>query len=307
MDGFVLTGQRFRLPGSVELPSERQSAPCNLINASYFRTLGIPLLSGRLFDERDHADSPAVAIVSASLARRFFPGQNPVGRKIIVASPGKAGVEVTRQIVGIAGDVRYLTRGANESIEIYLPFAQTTWPNIYVMLRTLGDPDALAPSVRAALRESNWNRQSIADLRSMDSRLAALNDKPRLNSLLAAVFAAIAVLLASVGVYGVVSYSSAQRSREIGVRVALGATPREIVRWILGQAFRLICAGLAIGLIIYLAISPILASLIYGSSPRDAWSLLVALMLLGSLALFASYVPARRAVRGDPMAALRSE
>jgi len=307
LDGFMLTGEYFRAPGLVAPPSERPAAACDLINGSYFRTFGIPLLQGRPFDDRDREDAPPVAIVSSSLARRYFPGQNPIGRKIMVATPGKAEIEVPREIAGVAGDIRYLTRGPEESLEIYLPYAQTTWPNLYVTLRTTRDPDALGPSVRAALREPGLNRQSIAELRSMEDRIAALNDKPRLNSLLAAAFAAIAVLLAAVGVYGVVSYSASQRAQEIGVRVALGATPRDIVRWILGQALKLTGAGLAVGLILYFALSPILASLIYGASPRDALSLLAAVIVLGSLALVASYIPARRAVRGDPMGALRSE
>ncbi|HTC33798.1 MAG TPA: ABC transporter permease [Bryobacteraceae bacterium] len=307
IDGFVLTGQLFRLPGLVFPPSERPAAGCDLVNGSYFRTLEIPLLQGRPFDGRDRAEAPPVAIVSTSLARRYFPGRNPVGGKIIVATPGKAAIEVTREIVGVAGDIRYLTRGAEESLEIYLPFAQTTWPNVFVMLRTTRDPEALAPSVRAALREPGFNQQSVAEFRGMDDRIAALNDKPRMNSFLAATFALIAVLLAAVGVYGVVSYSTSQRAREIGVRLALGATPRDIVRWILGRALRLTAAGLALGLIVQLALSPILGSLIYGASPRDAWSLLAGVIVLGSLALIASYIPARRAVRGDPMAALRSE
>jgi putative ABC transport system permease protein len=307
LDGFLLTGEQFRLPGSALPAAERPAAACDLIDDSYFRTLGIPLLQGRPFDDRDGGGVPPVAIVSSSLARRFFPGQNPIGRKIIVATPGKAATEVTREIVGVAGDIRYLTRGAEESLEIYLPYVQTTWPNIFVTLRTMRDPDALAPSVRAALREPGLNRQSLADLRSMEDRIAALNDKPRFNSILAAVFAAIAVLLAAVGVYGVVSYSASQKAQEIGVRMALGATPRDIVRWILGQALRLTFVGLALGLIAYFALSPLLASLIYGASPRDAWSLLGSVIVLGSLALVASYIPARRSVRGDPMAALRSE
>jgi putative ABC transport system permease protein len=306
IDGFILTGQRFNLPGSVTPPAERPAAACDAINGSYFRTLGIPLQQGRAFDGHDRDGAPLVAIVSSSLARRFFPGQNPIGRKIMVASLGKSAIEA-REIVGVAGDIRYLTHGAAESLEIYLPYAQTTWPNIYVMLRTTRDPGTLAPSVRAALREPGLNRQAMADLRSMEDRIAALNDKPRFNSLLAAAFAAIAVLLAAVGVYGVVSYSASQRAQEIGVRMALGATPRDIVRWIFGQALKLTCAGLAFGLILYFALSPVLASLIYGAGPRDGWSLLAAVIVLGSLALGASYIPARRAVRGDPMAALRSE
>jgi len=307
IDGFLLTGQQFRLPGSVLPASERPAAACGLINGSYFKTLGIPLLQGRAFEDRDDEGAPPVAIVSSSLARRFFPEQNPIGRKIIVATPGKAAIEVTREIVGVAGDIRYLTRREEESLEIYLPYVQTTWPNIYVTLRTTRDPNTLAPSVRAALRAPGLNRQSMADLRGMEDRIAAVNDKPRFNSLLAAAFAAIAVLLAAVGVYGVVAYSVSQKAQEIGIRMALGATPRDIVHWILGHAFRLTCAGLALGLIAYLALSPILGSLIYGASPRDAWSLLLGVIGLGSLALAASYIPARRAVRGDPMAALRSE
>jgi putative ABC transport system permease protein len=307
IDGFLLTGQHFRLPGLVLPPSQRPSAACDLINGSYFRALGIPLLQGRTFDHRDGEDAAPVAIVSNSLAQRFFPRQNPIGQKIIVATPGKAALEVTREIVGVTGDIHYLTRSAEESLEIYLPYAQTTWPNIYVMLRTTRDPRALAPSVRSVLREADLNRQSIADFRSMEDRIAALNDKPRLNSALAATFAAIAVMLAALGVYGVVSFAASQRAREIGVRVALGATPRDIVRWIVGQALRLTATGLALGLILYLALSPVLANLIYGASPRDALSLLLGVIVLGSLALVASYIPARRAVRGDPMAALRSE
>jgi putative ABC transport system permease protein len=307
IDGFRLTGQQFRLPGSVLTPSQRPAAACDLISDSYFRALGIPLLQGRAFDERDGESALPVAIVSSSIAQRYFPEQNPIGRKIIVATPGKAETEVTREIVGVAGDIRYLARGAQESLEIYLPYVQTAWPNLYVMLRSTRDPDALAPSVRAALHEPGFNRQSTAELRSMEDRIAALNDKPRLNSILAAIFAAIAVLLAAVGVYGVVSYSASQRAQEIGVRVALGATPRDIVRWILGQAMRLTSAGLALGLVIHFTLSPLLASLIYGASPHDALSLLASVIVLGSLALAASYIPARRAVRGDPMAALRSE
>lgn len=307
IDGFMLTGQHFRVPGLVLPPSRRPAAACDLINEAYFRTLGIPILQGRPFDQRDRDGTPLVAIVSDSLARRFFPGQNPIGRKIMVAGPGKAPSEVTREITGVAGDIRYLTRGAEDSLQIYLPYAQSTWPNLYIMLRTTGQPATLAPSVRAALREPGFNLQSIADLHSMEERIATLNDKPRLNSALAAIFAGIAVLLTAIGVYGVVSYSASQKAREIGVRVALGATPRDIIRWILGQALRLTAAGVAIGLIVYLALSPMLAGFIYGARPLDAWSLLLGVIVLASLALLASYIPARRAVRGDPMTALRSE
>jgi putative ABC transport system permease protein len=307
LDGAVLTGEYFRVPDAAPSPSERPSAACNLINNGYFRALGIPLVQGREFDARDGADGPAVAIVSRSLARRYFPGQNPIGRKLVVASPSQSAVEVTREIVGVAGDIRYLTRSADESLEIYLPYVQTSWPNIYVLVRSIGDPSSIAPELRALLREPGWNRQSIAGLTSMQQLISALNDKPRLNSLLAALFAAIALLLAGVGIYGVISYSTLQRAQEIGIRMALGATPREIVQWILGQALLLTVAGLAAGLVCYLALSRALAGLLYGVRTGDGLSLLFAVLVLGTIALVASYIPARRAVRGDPLAALRSE
>jgi putative ABC transport system permease protein len=309
LDGFVLTGQRFRLSGVglAPSPSDSPTAACNLINSGYLRALGIPLAQGREFDTRDRNDSPPVAIVSHSFARRYFSGENPIGRKLIVATPGKAAIEITREIVGVAGDVHYLTRQGDESLEIYLPYVQTTWPNIYVMLRSTGDPGSLARQLRAALRDTSWNRQSIAELTTMQQRISALNDKPRLNSLLAALFAAIALLLAGVGIYGVVSYSTSQRAQEIGIRMALGATPRDIVGWILAQSLVLAAVGLALGLLGYFALSRVFSTLLYGVGANDGLSLLAAVCVLGSIALFASYIPARRAVRGDPVANLRSE
>lgn len=305
LDGFLLTGEFFHLPGAPE--SDRPLAACNLINAGYFRTLGIPVVQGREFDARDRDDSPPVAIVSSSLARRYFPGENPIGRKLMVATPGHGAMEVTREIVGVAGDVRYLTRPGEDSLEIYLPYVKTAWPNIYVMVRTTGDPSALAPQLRAALREPGSNRQSIADMTTMEERISALNGKPRFNSMLAAVFAAIALLLAGVGIYGVVAYSTSQKSQEIGVRMALGATSGDIVRWILSQALLLTFAGIVLGLIGHFALSRVLASLLYGTGANDAVALLLGLIVLTSVALLASYIPAHRAVRGDPVAALRSE
>ena len=307
LDSFMLTGQHFRTPGDSSPLSERPSAACNLINSGYLRALGIPLLQGREFDTRDRSDGPPVAIVSSSLARRYFSGENPIGRKIIVATPGKASIEVTREIVGVSGDIRYLTRPADESLEIYLPYVQTTWPNIFVLLRTTADPSSLVQPLRAILRDPGSNHQSVADFTTMQDRISALNDKPRLNSLLAALFAGIALLLAGIGIYGVVSYSTMQRAQEIGVRMALGATPRNIVLWILGQALVLTVTGLALGLLGHFALSRALTSLLYGASATDGWPLVFAVVVLGSVALLASYIPARRAVRGDPVSALRGE
>jgi putative ABC transport system permease protein len=307
LDGYVMIGEHFRVDGNASATlSERPSAACSLINSGYFKTIGTRVLEGREFDERDRADAPPVAMISATLARRFFPGENPIGHKIVVPTPGKPGVEVAREIVGVAADIRYLTRNEEDSAEIYLPYLQAGWPVVYVMARTEGDPRMLAPAARAALGESGLE-QPIAEVRSMEERIAELNGKTRLNSVLAIIFSGIALLLAAVGIYGVISYSTAQRSQEIGVRMALGASAGGIVGWIMGQALWLALAGVMFGLAGHFVLSRVLASLLFGIGPNDAGTLAGAVAVLILIAILASYIPARRAARGDPMGALRAE
>jgi len=308
LDSFMLVGVFFQPPGAPPAAgSDRPIAECNLVSPGFLRALGIPLVEGREFDERDRRGSPPVVIISSTLARLYFPGQNPVGRRLTVAIPAPGNPDVADEIVGVAGDIHYLTRPAIESLEIYLPYAQITWPNIYVMARTTGDPAAVVPSLHALLREPAFGRQSTAELMTMQERISVLNDKPRLNSLLAVLFAAIALLLAGVGIYGVVSYSTMQRAQEIGVRMALGATPRDIVGWVLKHALILIVIGIALGALGMLALSRAIASFLYGAHSAGGWPLAFAALVLALVALLASYIPARRAVRGDPVSALRSE
>jgi putative ABC transport system permease protein len=307
VEGFRQIGLYFTPEGSPPLDtSNRPSASYNLINSGYFKASGIPIVRGRQFDGRDQEDSPPVAIISSALARRFFPGQNPIGRTLVMANPGRGETEVAREIVGLAGDVRYLTRRPEDSVEIYVPYGQTTWPTVYVFVRTDGDPASLAPAVRAALQQSPW-RQPISSVRSMQEWIDALNGKARLNSLLAAIFAAIALALAAIGIYGVISYSVAQRHKEIGIRIAMGATPDDILRWIVLQAMVLAAAGVAIGLAGHFALSRVIRGLLYGTSPNDMSTWMPAAVILGLIAVVASYIPARRAMRSDPVTALRAE
>ncbi len=307
LDGYVMIGAYFRIEGAAPTNfSERPIAACNLVNPGYFRSIGTPILEGREFDERDREGAPPVAVISATLAHRFFPHQSAIGRKIIVPTPGRGAIEVTRQIVGVAGDIHYLTRITQDSAEIYLPFLQTVWPVSYVMVRTGGDPKILASGVRPALREAGFD-QPIAEVQSMRDRIAQVNGKPRLNSVLAAIFASIALVLAAVGIYGVISYSVAQSTQEIGLRMALGATPAGIVSWIMRRALLLAAAGIMLGLAGHFAVSRVLGSLLYGISPNDVAALASATLVLSLTALLASYIPARRAVRIDPMAALKAE
>jgi len=240
------------------------------------------------------------------LARRFFPGQNPVGRTLEMANLGKGDGDVAREIVGVAGDIRYLTRLPQDSVEIYLPYGQGTWPTVYVFVRTDGDPLSLAPAVRTALQQSPWH-QPISNVKSVQDWIGTLNGKARLNSLLAAIFAVIALALAGIGIYGVISYSVARRGKEIGIRIAMGATPDNIMRWIVRQAMILAAAGIAIGLAGHFALVRVLGTLLYGINPSDMSTWMGAAALLGLIAVFASYIPARRAMRSDPVTALRAE
>jgi predicted permease len=307
VEGFRQIGLYFTPEGSGPLDSsKRPSASYNLINAGYFAAAGIPIVRGRAFDGRDQVDSPPVAIISSALARRYFAGQNPIGRTVLMAAPGKSDSDVAREIVGVSGDVRYLTRLPQDSIEIYVPYGQTTWPTVYVLVRTDGDPASLAPAVRAALQQPPW-RQPISGVQPMEDWVNTLSGKQRLNSLLAAIFATIALALAAVGIYGVISYSVVQRKKEIGIRMALGATPDDILRWIVRQAFVLAAAGVAIGLAGHFALSRVIRRLLYGTSPSDMLTWMGSAVLLGLIAVIASYIPARRAMRSDPVTALRAE
>ena len=307
VDGFHLVGMYFSVEGASPVPeSQKPVSNTDLVNPSYFQAAGIPIVKGRAFDDRDRAGAPSVAIVSSSLASRFFPGMNPIGRHVTVDSPGNSNIPAVREIVGVAGDIRYSTKDPQESIEIYLPYLQNTWPRIHFIVRASVSPESLIPRVRAVMRELD-PEQSVSDVRTMNERIRSVTGKSRWSSVLSSIFAMLALALAAVGIYGVVSYSTAQRTQEIGVRLALGAQSSEITAWILRQALRLATAGLAIGLAGYLALARFLQSVLYGTSPTDAATIAAAAMTLGVITLAASYIPARRAVKIDPAQALRSE
>lgn len=307
VDGFHLVGMYFSVDGARPVPeSQKPVSNTDLVNPAYFQAAGIPIVRGRAFDDRDRAGAPPVAIVSSSLARKFFPGLNPIGRHVIVESPGDSTMPAVREIVGVAGDIRYSTKDPQESIEIYLPYLQNTWPRIYFLVRASVSTESLVPQVRAAVRELDAE-QSISDVRTMNERISSVTGRSRWSSVLSSIFAVLALALAAVGIYGVVSYSTAQRTQEIGVRLALGAQGSEITAWILRQALVLALAGLGIGLAGYLALARFLQNILYGTSPTDVGTIAAASMVLAFITLGASYLPARRAVKIDPAQALRSE
>lgn len=260
----------------------------------------IPVLSGRIFDQRDKGGSTPVAVVSESLATRLFPHGDAIGQTV------DAAFNTPLQIVGIVGDVHHLGMTSDLTPEIYVPFAQFPFPLLCVAIRTQGDPMKLARDVENQVWTLDKN-QAVSFLMPLAALASESVSTQRVVGILLAVFAGLALMLAAVGIYAVVSFSAAQRTQEIGVRLALGANATDVLAMIAGQAMLPISAGLTVGMISAVGLVHFLAGLLYGVRPLDpAVFIGVALVLSGAAAL-ASYMPARRATQIDPMIALRYE
>ena len=265
-------------------------------SADYFKALRIPLLAGRTFDVRDRGSKPTVAVVNQMLARLLFQDRNPVGRRI----------NGPLTIVGVVGDIRHRALDDRVWPEIFFPYAQYPSAWMSIVLRTSGDPSALAPSVQRIVHAIDRS-QPVFDVTSLETRFSASVAERRRRALLLGAFAAIALLIAVIGVYGVVSYSVTRRTHEIGVRMALGATGSNVLRLVLGEGLRMALIGVAIGGCGALALTRTLQSFLFGVTARDVTTMAVATVTLLAAACVASYIPARRATRIEPMAALRDE
>jgi predicted permease len=293
---------RFRIDGTpVPDQGERPTVEFRNVTPEYFRTLRIRLLRGRFFTNADVANALPVAIVNESFSRRFFANQDPVGRRILAG-----GSEAPSEIVGVVSDIRHGGLAQGPTPEMYWPYAQNGRGAIRLAVRTTLPPSALVPEVRrtiAALAPGTVV-DSVSTLESaMDRNLA-----PRyFATSMIVCFAFVALLLAAAGVYGVMSYSVAQRTREIGLRVALGAQRHEITRLVMRQSAVVTAAGLGFGLPVAFVLSRVINRLLYATSPFDPLTLVGVSVLLGLVSLTASYLPARRALQLDPMAALRCE
>jgi predicted permease len=294
----------FEVDGLPDLDAGDRSAFFIATSPDYFRALGTPLLAGRSFDDRDAAAAPKVVVVSEYLARRLFPAGDAVGRRVRLVG-GEQDPD-WRTIVGVAGDVRYTGLADAEQPAIYTPFAQTPFYWMYLMVRTSAPPTTAAAAIRGAVAGADPSL-TIAGVRPMSQLVSESVAGPRFNMALLSIFAALGLSLAAVGVYGVVSYSVAQRSREFGVRAALGATPRSLVRLVLGQGLALGASGVAIGAAAAAAGTRLMTSMLYGVSATDPVTYAaVAAALLGVVAA-ACCVPALRAARSDPTVAMRSD
>jgi putative ABC transport system permease protein len=276
-----------------------------LVSPEYFSTLGIPVVRGRGFTDADRAESPSVAIVSETFARRAFPGKEPVGRWFQMGDPNPESPRV--EVVGVVPDVKYAGLEAEDAATFYVPYRQSLWwRNMYIVLRTDGDPTRHAPGVRAAVAAVD-PQVGLLETRTIEGLMSESVAVPRYRARLLGAFALLALLLASAGIYAVMSYSVTQRRRETGVRLALGATPRAVLMLVVTDGLRLAALGVIIGVGLAMATTRWLSSLLYEVSPLDPASFAGTALFLALVAVFASAWPAWRASRTDPMQAIRVE
>jgi putative ABC transport system permease protein len=280
-------------------------APVNFVSESFFKTMGIPLVSGRFFTEADTADSPDVVIISEAMAKRYFGNESPIGKRFKQGGLDRTG-NPWREIVGVAGDVNYSGLEAKPEPVYYLPQLQTALRYMYMVVRSGLDPASLAPAIRGEVWALDKD-QPVARVRTMEELLSGSVSQPRFRTLLIGVFAGVALLLAAVGIYGVISYSVTQRTHEFGIRMALGARQGSILRMVVGQGLKLALVGTGIGLLGAYFATSVLSSLLFGVSATDTPTFVGISLLLTGVVLLASYVPARRATEVDPMIALRYE
>lgn len=288
------------------LPDGKSHGTINwrLVTSDYFRTMKIPLRGGRFFNETDHERGDRVAIINATLAQKYWPNESPIGKRISSGFEGKGNWAT---VVGVVGDIRQQALGVETVPEMYRPFFQHTFiPPLTVMVRTSAKPDALAASIRSAVWSIDKN-VPITDLQPMTDVVAHSIAQPRSSMFLLSAFAGIGLILGLIGIYGVISYSVAQRTQEIGVRMALGAQPNDVLRLVIGQGLKLTLIGVAAGVGGALAMTRWLSSLLFGVSATDPATFLLIAGLLSLAALLACYFPARRATRVNPVVALRCE
>jgi putative ABC transport system permease protein len=299
--------------GSIELPGgqpAREDAPpvCrNIVGPRFFETMGIPLLAGRDFDAEDDDRAPQRVVISENVARRYFSGQDPLGRQILVDGPAS---RVPAVVIGVVKDVRYTSLRVDPPFMIYRPYRQETGPANTFLVRTSSSSEALAPLLRAEVR-SAAPALPPPSVVSLEDLVAGALVEERILAALSSALGAMAALLAAVGIYSTSAAAVVRRQREIGIRMALGARSGGVVRMVVGDAFGIVASGLAIGIpaavVTALAVRAKIAGVLFELSPTDPFTLAGSVLAILALAAIASYLPARRASRIDPIAAVRCE
>jgi putative ABC transport system permease protein len=288
------------IPNQSELP--RSSFNC--VTPDYFKTMKIPLIEGRFFNETDNERSLPVIIINESMARRHWKDESPIGKRIKQGFPQSD--NPYRQIVGVVADVKQGALDSEQDTEVYLPFEQSPSSNMSHVVRTNLNPSQMAAAVRQEISAIDKD-QPVVNVQTMNKLLSDTMANRRFSTLLLGIFAALALVLASVGVYGVISYSVTSRTHEVGIRRALGANKSDILRLVVGQAMALAMTGVAIGIAGAFALTRLMSSLLFQVSATDAITFLTVALLIAVVALVASFIPARRAAKVDPVIALRYE
>ncbi len=298
----------FTIEGQPIAPGEpHPDEQIRFVSAGYFGTMGIPLLKGRDFTGRDLPDTPQVVIVNQALARKYWPNEAPLGKRVSFSSRNPKWYA----IVGVVGNVKHRGLDLEDKPEFYVPFLQPLFAEanvqpMYLVARTSSEPLSAAAVVRHEVAAIDRD-QPVSNLLTMEQRIADSVAPRRFNMFLLGLFAALALILAAIGIYGIMAFSVAQRTHEIGVRMALGARRADVLRLVLRNGFKLALIGIALGLAIAFAATRLMSSLLYGVSPTDRTTFLIDALVLAGVALLACYIPARRATKVDPLVALRYE
>jgi len=287
-------------------PSDQPSGGYYVVSPNYFHTLGIPLLVGRTFTREDSATSPRVAIISQSVAQKFFPGRSPIGQSLFIGVGAPTKEPLWREIVGVVGDVK--DDGLNEAgtMAVYEPYTQIAWSEMYLFVRSDEDPARMAGVLRSQVSSVDKD-QPVAEIATGDRLMSDAVATPQLRTMLLGLFAGLALVLASLGIYGVMSNTVAQRTHEIGVRMALGAGQSTVLRLVLSNGMRLTLLGIAFGTAGALVLTRLMKGFLFQVTPTDPVTFTEVALFLFLVALLASYIPARRATRVDPVVALRYE
>jgi putative ABC transport system permease protein len=272
--------------------------------SDYFKTMGIRLVRGRYFEARDTPDAPGTAIIDETMARKYWPNEDPVGKRI--AFEGTRDNPRWREIVGIVGHVKHRDLEGESRVQYYIPYEQRTQSGMFLVVRTAGDPNSMAGSVRSAVLGVDGDLP-VFRVRTLEEYIAQSMSQRRFAMYLFGTFAIIALVLAAVGLYGVMAYSVTQRTHEIGVRMALGAQRRDVVAMVVRQSMVLTSIGLVAGLAAAYGLTRLMTALLFGVNPRDVTTFLLIPVILAAIAVLASFLPARRATRVDPLVALRYE
>jgi putative ABC transport system permease protein len=295
--GFTVLGRPTPPPG------QEPSTNVRVADDGYFQALGIPVLRGRNFSQTETMEPKRVALINEAFARKYFPGEDPIGKRVDVAMFDKP---TPTEIVGVVGNVRYESLIDDYEPYVYFSHPDLTYSFMTLVIRTDGDPAALAPAVQREIRSLDPN-QPISDIRTMNQVMSQTLSRARFNTLLLALFAGLATLLSAVGIFGVMNYSVALRTREIGLRLAIGAQPRQVLLLILKQGLILTAVGMILGLAAAFALTRLLSGLLFGVAAVDAATFTTISVLLILVSIAACYVPARRAMKIDPLRALRYE